>query len=139
MARHTHYTQEPSLLRTTSGMGYTHVRGGGFVTREMLEQTLEELRRTPPHGRPGGVLFDLRHVSGYETACLRPAHRFLYEARSLGVARIALIAESSFIHAASRMAADDLPVELRAFDHEPSAARWLMPDPGVERFPAAAP
>ena len=80
---------------------------------------------------------DLREVAGYEAACLRSAHQFLREARSLGLTRIALVASSSVMRTASRLAASSLPVELRTFEHEPSAARWLgRPHPSrpVSRF-----
>ncbi|MEM9460977.1 MAG: STAS/SEC14 domain-containing protein [Myxococcota bacterium] len=122
-----HYTQEPSRLCATSDASYTRVRGGGFVTREMLEQALDDLRRTPQTQRPGAMLVDLREVAGYEASCLRPAQQFLHEAVSLGVSRIALVAPSSVMRTASQVAAHPLPVELRTFEHEPSAQRWLAP------------
>lgn len=138
MARPIHYTQQPSQLLSTSGKSYTRVHGGGFVTREMLEQALDDLRRTPQQQRPGAILVDLREVAGYEASCLRPAHQFLHEAVSLGVSRIAVVASSSVMRTASQVAAHRLTVELRTFEHEPSAKRWLVPRRAPESTPVAA-
>lgn len=122
-----HYTEEPSQLLSICDAAYTRVRGGGFVTREMLERALDDLRRTPQQHRRGAILVDLREVAGYEASCLPPARQFLHEAVSLGVRRIALVAPSSIMRTASQVAAHPLPIELRTFEHEPSAQRWLSP------------
>lgn len=120
----THYTEEPSSLSTDSDRAFTRVRGGGFVTREMLEQALQDLHR-------GGqwlpsMLVDLRDVAGYEASCLHPATQFLHDAATLGLTRIALVASSSVMRTASQVVASALSVELRAFEHEPHAAEWLQ-------------
>lgn len=122
-----HYTDAPSGLSTTTADAYTRVQGGGFVTREMLEQTLDGLRPSPGRERLGAILIDLREVAGYEASCLRPARQFLADAASLGVDRIALVASSSVMRWASRLAAGPLPIELETFEHEPSAKQWLEP------------
>jgi hypothetical protein len=127
LPRRTHYTEEPSRLSTTSSAAYVRVHGGGFVTREMLEQTLEDLRRSPREARPGAMLVDLRAVAGYESACLLAARQFLRDAPDLGLQRIALVATSSVMHTASRLAAHSLAVELRTFERELSAVHWLHP------------
>lgn len=77
------------------------------------------------------MLIDLSEVAGYESACLRPAKQFLQEAASLGLTRIALVASSTVMRTATRLAASSVPVELRTFEHEPHAASWLaghLPD-----------
>lgn len=100
------------------------------MTREMLEQTLDELRREAHLSHTGAMLVDLRDVAGYETSCLALALQFLREAPSIGFRRIALVASSSVLRTASRLAAQGVPVELRTFEHEPSAVQWLD-GPGV--------
>ncbi len=123
LTRLTHYTDSPSRLSATSDHAITRVHGGGFVTCEMLEQTIADVRHAAT--RPGGMLVDLRDVAGYEASCLRPARQFLRDAPSLGVARIALIASSSVLRTATRLAASSAGVELRTFEHEPHAQQWL--------------
>ena len=123
----THYTEEPSTLSACSGHAYTRVHGGGFVTREMLERTLRELRGGSELSR--SMLIDLRNVAGYEASCLRPAAQFLREAPQLGLTRIALVATSSVMRTASQLAASSLRVELRMFEHEPHATQWLQGSP----------
>jgi SpoIIAA-like len=103
------------------------VQGGGFVTREMLERAIDDVCRTARDAHCGAVLVDLRAVAGYETACLLAARQFLREAPGLGLQRIALIATSSVMHTASRLAAHTVAVELRTFEHERSALQWLHP------------
>jgi len=128
LSSRTHYTDAPSGLSTTTRAAYVRVSGGGFVTREMLEQALEAMRATPQPWRPAAILVDLSDMAGYEASCLAPAHQFLLEATRLGVARIALVTSSSVIRRASQLAAAPLPLEFEAFEHEPSAKRWLVPD-----------
>ncbi len=124
-----HYTEEPPRLFTTPGAAYAHVHGSGFVTREMLDHTIDELRRATRDGlvRHGAVLVDLRAVVGYESACLLTARQFLREAASLGLQRIALVATSSVMHTAMRLAAHSATIELRTFHHDVAAIQWLHP------------
>lgn len=127
MTRPTHYTEEPSHLSTTRSAAFVRVHGGGFVTREMLETTVQELRQAALDARLGALLVDLRAVAGYETACLLAVDQFLREATALGVHRIAVVAASSVLRTASRLAAHAVVVELRSFEHERSALQWLHP------------
>lgn len=127
MARPTHYTEEPSQLSLTPGAAFVRVHGGGFVTREMLDRTVEELRAAAREARLGALLVDLRAVAGYDTACLLAVRQFLREAPSLGVHRIAVVATSSVLRTASRLASHTVEVELRTFDHERSALQWVHP------------
>ena len=85
-----HYTQQPSRLAASSGTACICVHGGGFVTREMLERTIDELqqelRAAASSGElASGVLVDLREVAGYETSCLMPALQFLAYYKSMAV------------------------------------------------------
>lgn len=114
------------------------VHGGGFVTREMLEQTLDELRRAAREARPRAMLVDLRAVAGYESACLLGARQFLRDAPDLGLQRIALVASSSVMRTGSRLAAHSIVVELRTFEHELSAIHWLHPPGTVSPRPRAS-
>lgn len=93
----------------------------------MLEQTLRDLRHEPE--RHPAMLVDLRDVAGYESSCLDPAAEFLRDAATLGLTRIALVASSSVVRTASRMAAFASAVELRTFEHEPHATEWLQAPP----------
>jgi hypothetical protein len=129
LSRPTHYTEEPSRLSATRSATFVRVHGGGFVTREMLETTVEELRQAALEARLGALLVDLRAVAGYETACLLAVDQFLREAPALGVHRIAVVATSSVLRTASRLAAHAVAmvVELRTFEHERSALQWLHP------------
>lgn len=127
LPRPTHYTEEPSRLSTTRCGAFVRVHGGGFVTREMLEATVEELRQAALEARLGALLVDLRAVAGYETACLIAVDQFLREAPALGLHRIAVVATSSVLRTASWLAAHAVVVELRTFEHERSALQWLHP------------
>lgn len=131
MPRQTHYTEEPSRLYTTSSAAHARIRAGGFVTREMLEQTIEELRRDG-HMRHG-VLVDLRAVTGYESSCLLAARQFLRDAPRMGLRRIALVGSSSVMHTASRLAAYRAAVEIETFHDDRSAVQWLQPQGVVPR------
>lgn len=138
MPRPTHYTEEPSRLSVTRGTAFVRVHGGGFVTRDMLEHTVEELRQGAREARLGAVLVDLRAVAGYETACLLTVRQFLRDAPTLEVHRIAVVASSSVLHTASRLAAHTVAVELRTFEHERSALQWLHPTGVVAHRPHAS-
>lgn len=129
MSRLKHYTEEPSRLSLSRGAAFVRVHGGGFVTRDMLDATVEELRTGSREARLGALLVDLRMVAGYETACLLPVRQFLREAPTLGVHRIAVVATSSVLRTASRLAAHTVVVELRTFEHERTALQWLHPAP----------
>ena len=122
-----HYTEEPSRLTLSRSAAFVRVHGGGFVTREMLDATVEELRTGAAEARLDAVLVDLRMVAGYETACLLPVRQFLREAPTLGVRRIAVVATSSVLRTASRLAAHKVEVELRTFEQERTALQWLHP------------
>ena len=138
MPRPTHYTEEPSRLSVIRGSAFVRVHGGGFVTRDMLEHAVEELRQGAREGRVGALLVDLRAVAGYESTCLLAVRQFLRDAPTLGVPRIAVVASSSVLHTASRLAAHTAAVELRTFEHERSALQWLHPAGAVAQRPHAS-
>jgi len=129
LSRLKHYTEEPSRLSLARGAAFVRVHGGGFVTRDMLDATVEELHTSSREARLGALLVDLRMVAGYETACLLSVRQFLREAPALGVHRIAVVATSSVLRTASRLAAHTVVVELRTFEHERTALQWLHPAP----------
>jgi hypothetical protein len=116
-----HYTQQPSRLLSRPETTLIEVRGGGFVTRQMVHETLDAWGRT----LPSGILVDLREVAGYEAGCARLAHRWLLDAHRSGVQRIACIASSSVLRTVSRVASSEACVELRIFEDEPAARSWL--------------
>lgn len=97
----------------------------------MLEETLDDLRRTVERRDGGAMLVDLSEVAGYESACLRPAKQFLHDAADLGLTRIALVASSTVMRRATQLAASGVAIELRTFEYEPHAARWLSGPPPV--------
>jgi ABC-type transporter Mla MlaB component len=127
LPRPRHYTEEPSRLCTITGAAFVRVQGSGFVTREMLEQTVAELRQGSREARSDALLVDLRAVAGYESACLLVVRQFLREAPKLGVHRVAVVATSSVLRTASRLAAHTVAVELRTFEHERGALQWVHP------------
>lgn len=139
MSRPKHYTEEPSRLSLSRSAAFVRVHGGGFVTRDMLDATVEELRTGSREARLDALLVDLRMVAGYETACLLPVRQFLREAPALGVHRIAVVATSSVLRTASRLAAHTVVVELRTFEHERTALQWLHPAPHASGSHTAAP
>lgn len=118
-----HYTQQPSQLHTSNaGTTMLEVRGGGFVTREMVHATLDGWKRA---SIPSGILVDLREVAGYEAGCATLAHRWLLRAHTHGVERIAFVASSSVLRTATRLASSAALVDLRIFEDEPAARAWL--------------
>lgn len=139
MPRPTHYTEEPSRLFTTPAPAFIRVHGGGFVTRDMLEGTLEELRHGLREAQHGALLIDLRAMAGYESACLPVARQFLREAHGLGVSRVGVVATSTVLRTASRVAAHTVVVDLRTFEQERAALQWLHPpSPPGSRVQATA-
>lgn len=115
-----HYTEMPSALRgAMSGGDMLVVQGGGFVTPQMVEETL------PLVSRAQGVLIDLREVSGYDAGCVRRAEDWLAMAQRLGVRRIAFIASSIVFRTAAQLVARRASIEMRTFETESQARRWL--------------
>jgi hypothetical protein len=127
-----HYTQLPSQLQTSSPQtALIEVRGGGFVTRQMVHDTLDTWSGT----LPSSILVDLREVAGYESGCATLAHRWLLHAHRSGVRRIACVASSSVLRTVTRVASSETCVDLRVFEDEPTARTWLTTEP----FPGAPP
>lgn len=127
-----HYTDQPSglisVLQTRGERTVLHVQGGGFVTSEMVEQTMARLSPSevaPQKTQPTDILVDLREVAGYDHECLRYANRWLTYIERLGVQRVALVANSSVLRTASSMAAKATAIDLRMFDAELAASKWL--------------
>ena len=117
-----HYTQEPSRLQTSSPeTALIEVRGGGFVTRQMVHETLDAWRAA----QPSGILVDLREVAGYEAGVASLAHRWLLDAHRSGVRRVACIASSSVLRTLSHVASSRAQVDLRVFEDELAARSWL--------------
>lgn len=131
MPHPTHYTEEPSRLSLARSATFIRVHGSGFVTRDMLDATVEELRTGSREVRLAALLVDLRMMAGYETACLLAVRQFLREAPTLGVHRIAVVATSSVLRTASRLTAHTVAVDLRTFEQERSALQWLQPAAAV--------
>lgn len=132
-----HYTQQPSQLRTSSPeTALVEVRGGGFVTRQMVHETLDEWRSG---ALPSSILVDLREVAGYESGCAALAHRWLLEAHRAGVQRIAFVASSSVLRTVTRVASSRAAVDLRVFEDEPTARSWLSAGTYTERTQPPAP
>jgi hypothetical protein len=130
-----HYTQQPSELQTSSPeTALIEVRGGGFVTRQMVHETLDRWKGV----LPSSILVDLREVAGYESGCAALAHRWLLDAHQSGVQRIACIASSSVLRTLGRVASSRATVALQVFEDEPTARSWLTaqmlpPEPPTAR------
>lgn len=117
-----HYTQQPSELRSSAESRLLEVRGGGFVTRQMVRETISGWR---DDALPSGVLVDLREVAGYESGCATLAHRWLIDAHQRGVQRIAFVASSSVLRTATRLVSSSAAVDLKIFEDDVPARRWL--------------
>jgi len=120
-----HYTEQPSALRgVLSGCGGTlFIEGGGFLTPTMVEEALSLASSA------SGILVDLREVSGYDADCVRRAEEWLTVARRHGVRRIAFIASSIVFRTAALLVARRTTIDVRTFEHEPEARRWLTEAP----------
>lgn len=116
-----HYTDMPSALSgALSGCGgVLVVQGGGFLTPQMVEETL------PLASAAQSILIDLREVSGYDAGCVRRADDWISMARRLGVRRIAFVASSLVLRIAAQMVARRAGIDMRAFEDEAEARRWL--------------
>lgn len=116
-----HYTDLPSALSSVlSGCGgVLVVQGGGFVTPQMVEETL------PLASKVQSVLIDVREVSGYDAGCVRRAEDWVGMARRLGVQKIAFVASSIVFRTAAQLLSRRAGVDLRAFASEVDAHRWL--------------
>jgi ABC-type transporter Mla MlaB component len=127
-----HYTQLPSELHTACDLGaaVAHVRGGGFLTREMVDATLDQWRHA--EDMPACVLIDLRDVAGYEAGCAAIAHEFLRQAQGHRLRRIAFVATSSVLRTAAQLVAPQADVRVRVFADASAAQHWLArPDDSV--------
>ena len=123
-----HYTQLPSELKTSSDAQQTfvHVRGGGFLTQDMVGATLDQW--TAGESMPTELLVDLRDVAGYESGCAELAHQFLETALQSGVRRIAFVATSAVLRTAAKLLLSGSSVRVRFFQDELAAKRWLERD-----------
>jgi hypothetical protein len=123
-----HYTQLPSELKTSCDVQQTfvHVRGGGFLTQDMVVATLDQW--TAGESMPSEVLVDLRDVAGYESGCAELAQQFLDTAMRFGVHRIAFVATSAVLRTAAKLVMSGSGVRVRFFADELAAKRWLERD-----------
>lgn len=120
-----HYTQLPSELHTACDLRapVAHVRGGGFLTREMVDATLDQWRGSDD--MPTRVLIDLRDVAGYEAGCAALAHEFLRQSQGQRVRRIAFVATSSVLRTAAQLVSPQAHVHVRVFSDANAAQHWL--------------
>ena len=122
-----HYTQQRSELMASRdlGSGILSVRGGGFVTRQMLEQALDQLQASAEGRGPRELLVDLRDVAGYEAGIASQASEWLETAARCGIRKIAFIASSSVLRTAAQLVSRSTRIKLRMFEFEHSARSWL--------------
>jgi len=120
-----HYTQLPSELKTScdARQAFMHVRGGGFLTQDMVGATLDQW--SAQDAMPSEVLVDLRDVAGYESGCAEMAQQFLETATRCGVRRIAFVATSAVLRTAAKLVLSGSGVRVRFFGDELAAKRWL--------------
>jgi hypothetical protein len=123
-----HYTQMPSELKTSCDVrtNFVQVRGGGFLTQDMVGATLDQWR--VGDAMPSEVLVDLRDVAGYESGCAEIAHQFLESAKQHGVRRIAFVATSAVLRTAAKLVLGGSGVRVRFFADELAAKVWLERD-----------
>lgn len=113
------------------------VRGGGFVTRELIDDALRRFHEDG--GVPHRLLIDVRDVAGYDRNCGPVARDLLARAHNLGVRRIAFVASSRVLRTATALVAGRSLVDLRAFEHPASARRWLDVDAATSGAAASPP
>lgn len=102
------------------------IRGGGIVSSLMIDRTLGQW---DTGCAPANMLVDLRDVAGYEAGSIRAADAWLSGAHDQGVRKIALLASSTVLRTAARLASERSRVALRTFDDESSARAWLTAEP----------
>ena len=114
-------SQPPELSALTEDQGVLSVRGGGFVTRELIDAALQRAREASPRS----VLVDVREIAGYDHGCGPVARELVARAATLGIDRIAFVASSAVLRTAAHVLASRAPVPLRAFEDPAQARRWL--------------
>lgn len=98
------------------------------------ERASDAQTRVPPR-----ILVDLRNVSGYEAACVAVAQGWLSRASTLGVERIAFVANSSVVRTAAEVVARHVRAPLHTFSAVEAAGAWLdTHDSAVPTATAAA-
>jgi hypothetical protein len=119
-----HFSQHSSAIRANSldpDLISAHLTG--FITAELLQEQLERLEASWDRF-PAAVVVDLRQVSGYGSGVPSLARRWLHNAQSEGVERIALIASSSVLRTTAHVLSEGLEVQLRCFLCEDTARTW---------------
>lgn len=135
-----HYTQLTSHVRTAirphDNGSVFEIHGRGIVSPAMIDKTLGQWDDgcTPPN-----LLVDLRDVAGYEAGSIRAANQWLDGADEQGVRKIALLASSTVLATAARLASERSGVALRTFDDERAARAWLTGTPPEAKAPVPLP
>lgn len=126
LVRPSPFSRQPAELSAlTEDEGVLSVRGGGFVTRQLMDDLLARARVRPPRS----VLVDVRDIAGYEHACRPAARELVAHAAAMGIDRIALVASSTVMRTAAHVLASGAPIPLRAFEDPAQARRWLDREP----------
>lgn len=92
---------------------------------ELVSDTLSAWSDAYGQSMPKTMLCDLRDVAGYGPGCGTLVREWLRRANDRGVERIAFLGSSSVLRTATRLLAPRVGVELRTFQDERDARRWL--------------
>ena len=125
-----HFTQQPSMVTSRRDAGedgsVVVAELHGFITTAMLVAQFDDWDESFGASMPEALIVDLRGVSAYASGTAQTAQRWLDQATHRGVRRIALIASSSVLRTIVQLIAVETAVELRCFDGEAAARRWLV-------------
>lgn len=123
-----HYSQQEPGFENTQEDGLLRVKGTGLLSVGLLQEALASWNEAYPDGIPPRFLFCLTDVAGYGPGCGTLARDWLRRAHRLGVRKIAFVGSSAVFRTAMRLISGGVRVEMRMFESEPRARRWLAGD-----------
>ena len=119
-----HFSQNSSAIKAhTDDPDLVTAHLSGFITVSLLREQLTQLESSWSRF-PRAVVVDLRQVSGYGAGVPSLARQWLEGARTQGVERIALIANSSVLRTTAHVLSEGLGLTLRCFTCEDTARTW---------------
>jgi hypothetical protein len=123
-----HYSQQEPGFENTQEDGLLRVKGTGLLSVGLLQAALTSWNEAYPDGMPPRLLICLTDVAGYGPGCGTLARDWLRRAHRLGVRKIAFVGSSAVFRTAMRLISKGVRVEMRMFEHEARARRWLGGD-----------
>jgi hypothetical protein len=123
-----HYSQQEPGFENTKEDGLLRVKGRGLLSVGLLHGAIDSWKAAYPDEMPPKVLFCLKDVAGYGPGCGTLARDWLRRANRFGVRKIAFVGSSSVFRTAMRLISNGVRVEMRMFENEQRARRWLGGD-----------